>query len=620
LAGAAAAVAVAVLGVAALGAPGVAGAAVRPFDRLDCVPRDGVQFCEGRLDPAAGLDGRVESWDGVPLDVNVALPAGAERDLPLVVLLHGWSGRKGKFEDLRTWAARGYAVLSYTARGFQGSCGRPDNRALDPEGCAQGFIRLDDTRYEVRDTQELAGRLVDEGIADPRRIGAVGGSYGGGHALALAALRDRVMAPDGSLVPWRSPAGRPMRLAGAAPDIPWSDLAYALTPNGRHLDYAVAPARQSRDPVGVVKQSFVAGLYASGGASGHYAPAATPGADITGWFRRMEAGEPYADASALQIASEVTAHHSAYAIPHGRAPAPVLISNGWTDDLFPVDEALRFYNRTRDEHPRTPIALFLSDHGHMRAANKPADEARRLARVVAWIDRWVKGDTGTRVLRGVEALTQTCPKDAASGGPFRAPSWRQLAPGEVRLRGRGAKTIVSTAGDPAVGSAIDPITGGGDACASAPSGDQAGTATYRLPAARARGFTLLGSPTVVADLSPRGEFPHLAARLWDVAPGGGPQTLVARGLYRVTGGGRQVLQLHPNGWRFAPGHVAKLELLGADAPYGRPSNGTFRVRVSGLQLRLPVRERPGRGAAAAPARLVVPGGARLAPGYENRAR
>src|SRR5215207_6395823 len=266
LAGLAAAAAVAVLG-----APGAPGVAVRPFDRLDCVPRDGVQFCEGRLDPAAGLDGRVKSWDGVPLDVNVALPAGAERDLPLVVLLHGWSGRKGKFEDLRTWAARGYAVLSYTARGFQGSCGRPDNRALDPEGCAQGFIRLDDTRYEVRDTQELAGRLVDEGIADPRRIGAVGGSYGGGHALALAALRDRVMAPDGSLVPWRSPAGRPMRLAGAAPDIPWSD------------------------PVGVVKQSFVAGLYASGGASGHYAPAATPGADITGWFRRMEAGEPYAD-------------------------------------------------------------------------------------------------------------------------------------------------------------------------------------------------------------------------------------------------------------------------------------------------------------------------------------
>ena len=28
---------------------------------------------------------------------------------------------------------------------------------------------------------------------------------------------------------------------------------------------------------------------------------------------------------------------------------------------------------------------------------------------------------------------------------------------------------------------------------------------------------------------------------------------------------RQVFQLHPNGWHFAAGHVAKLELLGADS-------------------------------------------------------
>ena len=29
----------------------------------------------------------------------------------------------------------------------------------------------------------------------------------------------------------------------------------------------------------------------------------------------------------------------------------MLISNGWTDDLFPADEAIRFYNRTRDRVP-----------------------------------------------------------------------------------------------------------------------------------------------------------------------------------------------------------------------------------------------------------------------------
>ncbi len=54
--------------------------------------------------------------------------------------------------------------------------------------------------------------------------------------------------------------------------------------------------------------------------------------------------------------------------------------------------------------------------------------------------------------------------------------------------------------------------------------------------------------------------------------------------------GRQTFQLHANGWHFAPGHIPRLELLGRDAPYARPSNGTFSIAVSNLELRLPVHE------------------------------
>jgi hypothetical protein len=35
--------------------------------------------------------------------------------------------------------------------------------------------------------------------------------------------------------------------------------------------------------------------------------------------------------------------------------------------------------------------------------------------------------------------------------------------------------------------------------------------------------------------------------------------------------------------------MPKLELLGADAPYTRVSNGAFQIRVSSLKLRLPKR-------------------------------
>jgi predicted acyl esterase len=126
----------------------------------------------------------------------------------------------------------------------------------------------------------------------------------------------------------------------------------------------------------------------------------------------------------------------------------------------------------------------------------------------------------------------------------------------------------------------------------------------------------MGSPTVVADINSVGPTSQVAARLLDVAPDG-TETLVARALYRpdVNSGPtptRQVFQLHPDGWKFAPGHVAKLELLPNDAPYGRVSNGQLPVTVSNLQLRLPVLEKPNGGVILSPAAKVLPPGYTLA--------
>ena len=70
-----------------------------------------------------------------------------------------------------------------------------------------------------------------------------------------------IQAGDGTLIPWVSGSGKPMRIAAAAPDIPWSDLAYSLQPNGHTLDYVVDAPYLARGRIGVVKQSFVAGLY-----------------------------------------------------------------------------------------------------------------------------------------------------------------------------------------------------------------------------------------------------------------------------------------------------------------------------------------------------------------------
>src|SRR3954463_12661492 len=591
--------------VCAAGAPP---APPRPFGTLDCTPQDGVRFCPGTVAT------RVKTFDGVPLDADVALPATGDTGLPLVVISHGWGQSKVGFAEMRPWAERGYAVLAFSARGFGDSCGSVASRAADPAGCAKGWVHLDDVRFEARDVQYLAGQLADEGIADPQRVGVTGISYGGGVSLELAALRDRIVRPDGTLAPWRSPGGGATRcagggpggLGGAGPEIPGSDLVYALEPNGRTLDYAITGPRDDLTPFGIEKQSWVSALFGLGRAAGFIAPpGVAPGADLTRWFAVVGAGEP-GGAEAQAIEDELAAHHSPYYVDHSRAPAPTLLANGFTDDLFPVDEALRFANRTQAEYPSTPLSMLFLDFGHMRGQNKPADMAVFDQRRFEWIDRYVKGDASVAPLRGVEALTQTCPATAPSGGPFSAATWRAIHPGEVRFRAAAAQTVVSAAGDPTVSAAIDPIAGQG-ACATTSAADEAGTANYRLPGATGAGYTLLGSPTVIADVKVTGPFPALAERLWDVGPDG-RQTLVARGLYRPSGAGRVVFQLPPGAGHFAAGHGPKLQLLARDAPYARASNGTFAIAVANLELRLPVHERPG-GPVLAPAAPVLPAGA-----------
>src|SRR5205823_4578688 len=141
------------------------------------------------------------------------------------------------------------------------------------------------------------------------------------------------------------------------------------------------------------------------------------------------------------------------------SPAPLLIANGFTDDLFPVDEAVRYYNLGRSLYPSNPIELLDGDFGHMRAQNKSADRALLSSHIQSFFDHYVKG-TGSPPQLGVTAFTETCPSSAPSGGPFTAASWAALHPGEVDYNSSAAQTISSSAGDPTIASAIDPITGG----------------------------------------------------------------------------------------------------------------------------------------------------------------
>ncbi|MDQ3608868.1 MAG: hypothetical protein M3459_08205 [Actinomycetota bacterium] len=111
--------------------------------------------------------------------------------------------------------------------------------------------------------------------------------------------------------------------------------------------------------------------------------------------------------------------------------------------------------------------------------------------------------------------------------------------------------------------------------------------------------TILGSPAITADIRVLGapsEDTQLAARLWEVNPPSagqaGQQRLISRALYRPRGGPltpeRQTFELQGTGWRLPAGRELKLELLGSDPPFGRPSNTPFELEITNLELDLPI--------------------------------
>ena len=581
---------------AALIVPSTADAAIPQVFTKTATPINCTVQANGQRHCGTGT-AQITSWDGVPLDVAVAFPAGGDGPFPVIGIFHGWGGTKLSLTgaDVQRALGRGYAVFTMTDRGWGNSCGRvmsaTDARCRDNKG----YIRLMHNAYEVRDAQYALGQLADDGLIEPQKIAATGGSYGGGISLALGALRNRTQLPNGSLVPWTSPLGKPMAIAATVPEFTWSDLATSLNPNGSSLDYvADAPYSGGGHRVGIQKQSWNNSLYLAGTLLGYYAPIGTdPSADITGWKALTDTGGPFdGNPAAAGMVDELTKNHSGYYIDDSIPPAPALLANGWNDDLFPVDESLRYYNKVRAKYPTAPISMFHLDFGHSprAASGSTADRAALAAVENAWLDYYVKG-VGEVPRGGVDILTSKCPVTGA-GTRYHADTWAQLAPGELRVEGAAAQTVV------APGTAPSNAFTAGDVCTTTSSADNASAATYKTaPATQA--YTLAGSPTVIAKLDVKGANDMVAARLYDVD--GATQRLIARGVVRPLGVGRR-----PD----------RAGVPAAPAGLERPARPRAQARVAGAGLAVPAHaDRPAVGRRQRPAAATA---ARRCPGDRSR--
>lgn len=116
-----------------------------------------------------------------------------KKNCPVLLRFHGYSMSSGDWVNNLAWAARGFAVASMDCRGQGGSSedtGSYSGMTLRGH-IVRGLNGPPEQMYfrnVFLDTAQLARVVADFDEIDPSRMGATGGSQGGGLTLACAAL------------------------------------------------------------------------------------------------------------------------------------------------------------------------------------------------------------------------------------------------------------------------------------------------------------------------------------------------------------------------------------------------------------------------------------------------
>ena len=530
---------------------------------------------EAMITVLSGPDGT----EPVELDTTFFLPdrASAAHPVPAVLLAHGFGGTKQSVRaDAEDLAELGYAVLTYTARGF---------------GRSGGQIHLDHPDHEVRDASRLLDWLArrpeirTDAPGDPR-VGVVGGSYGGGLALLLAAYDSRVDA--------------------IVPMITWHDLARSFLPEST-----------GRDPVdGVFKKGW-AGLFFGGGTPGRPSHTGTPDPGATGTPGRAPGTATPAGATAddpacgrfaadvcaayLRIATSGRADADAVALlrrssPAGvldRITAPTLLIQGEADTLFTLAEADANARGIAANGTPVRVAWFTGGHDGGDGPRTDRDRVRHLT--AQWLDHHLNGVgpapstsfTWSRIA-GFDALDRGLIASGYStaGYPGLAGTSRRAVP----VAGPAQRIANPPNGNPAPISALPSAGGGLSSFLDRVAGDLPGQHARFESAPLAEAVDVVGAPTVrIRAASPTGEA-VLFVKLYDVDPDG--SATLANGLVapvRLTGLPAEVDAAQPVEVtlpaivrRIDAGHRLRIVVASADQGYATPAEPvTYTVALGG---------------------------------------
>ncbi|PHQ52529.1 ABC transporter ATP-binding protein [Streptomyces cinnamoneus] len=501
----------------------------------------------------------------VRIDTSFFTSGGSGRR-PAVLLAHGFGGSK---EDLRSQAEElarsGYAVLTWSARGFGRSTGR---------------IGLNDPDREVADVSRLIDWLAGrpevrlDAAGDPR-VGITGASYGG--AVSLLA------------------AGNDKRVDAIAPQITYWNLADSLFPGDvfKKLWAGIFFTTGSTSTTASGPVGPKGGPAGEGGAGAPSALAAGCGRfekSLCEMYERVAvAGKPDAQAR------ELLERRSPSAVA-GRIGVPALLVQGQSDSLFPLDQsdaAARAIDRNG-----APVAVDWITGGHDSGTKGEQDRVER--RTKAWFDRYLGDDDGVdtgpvfRVTRtgGIDSTNGRTQLRGASGDYYPG---LHGDPREVALTGReqsfanpAGATPPAISAVPGIGG-ISQLSGLGVGVSMDFPGQYARFDSERLD----EGVHVTGSPTAKVKVASDTGEAVLFAKVYDVGPNGQqllPGQLVTPLRVEGAGTGRTVeVRLPAVDHTFEAGHRMRLVLASTDLGYASPARpATYTVSLGDGGLTVPV--------------------------------
>ncbi|WP_030563497.1 alpha/beta fold hydrolase [Streptomyces aureocirculatus] len=507
-----------------------------------------VRRSDQRLDMGTSAEGRE-----VRIDTSYFTAGDPGEKRPAVLIGHGFGGSKNDVREQAEKLARaGYAVLTWSARGFGASTGRIGLN--DPEGEVADVRRLIDWLAERPEVQlDKAG--------DPR-VGLTGASYGGAVSL-LAAGYDR-------------------RVDAIAPLITYWDLADALFPHG------------------VFKKQWAGMFLSAGGGCDRFEK------KLCEMYERVAvAGKP--DAKARELLSGRSP-----AAVGDRIKVPALIVQGQTDSLFTLDQADAMAKKIRGNH--APVSVDWIAGGHDGGDMETDRVAGRVGTWFDRYLKDDKGvDTGPafRVTRtgGIDSTDGAATLRGATGDRYPG-----LANGvrEVPLAGR-PQTFDNPAGaaPPAVSGlpGIGGAAGGGGGLSRLSSlgigvsldfpGQHAAFESKPVP----EDLRVTGAPTVRAHVKSDSEDTVLFGKVYDVGPDGEQKVLPAQLVAPVRVGGAVDgmdvdLKLPAVDHELKKGHRLRLVLASTDLGYASPAEPA--AYTVSLKSGLKVPTAPGVDTAAAP--------------------